>query len=252
MNKSNKLFRLWGATARSWYNPVAVTLYLLAMALCQLTFTPVVLAACSVNQAASPHNTINSATEKVLELIKQAQTSGQGEASPQFYRQLDTIISPVFDINYFVRRVMGGRYSSKKAYAQLKNAKEKQRFNQRLERFSKKFKDGLFATYGKGLLAFGGEETELVPATAKELEAIASGGKVTVEQHILRVGQDPYVVRYRMQFNADNCRWNVINVQVQGINLGKIYRSQFVSALKRNNGDVDIVIDGWAGDNASN
>ena len=39
--------------------------------------------------------------------------------------------------------------------------------------------------------------------------------------------------------------WRVINVIINGINLGKTFRSQFVQAAQKNQGDLDQVIANW-------
>ena len=39
--------------------------------------------------------------------------------------------------------------------------------------------------------------------------------------------------------------WKLINVVMDGINLGKTFRSQFEQAVQKNNGDIDMVIEKW-------
>ena len=39
--------------------------------------------------------------------------------------------------------------------------------------------------------------------------------------------------------------WKVRNVQLQSINLGKVYRNQFASAAKQYDADIDKVIANW-------
>ena len=42
--------------------------------------------------------------------------------------------------------------------------------------------------------------------------------------------------------------WMVVNVVINGINLGKTFRNQFVQSAQRSGGDIDQVIDGWLSD----
>ena len=39
--------------------------------------------------------------------------------------------------------------------------------------------------------------------------------------------------------------WKVRNLQVDGVDLGRVYQKQFASAVRDNDGDVDQVVDSW-------
>jgi phospholipid transport system substrate-binding protein len=40
-------------------------------------------------------------------------------------------------------------------------------------------------------------------------------------------------------------KWKIINIVVNGINLGKTFRSQFYSLMEKNEENIDLVIDQW-------
>jgi phospholipid transport system substrate-binding protein len=40
-------------------------------------------------------------------------------------------------------------------------------------------------------------------------------------------------------------RWKIINIEINGMNLGKIFRNQFYSLMEKNQGDIDLVIKKW-------
>ena len=42
--------------------------------------------------------------------------------------------------------------------------------------------------------------------------------------------------------------WMVVNVVINGINLGKTFRNQFVQSAQRSGGNIDQVISGWSSD----
>jgi phospholipid transport system substrate-binding protein len=42
-----------------------------------------------------------------------------------------------------------------------------------------------------------------------------------------------------------NNEWKIINIVVNGINLGLTFRSQFYSLMEKNNNDISTVIDKW-------
>ena len=41
-------------------------------------------------------------------------------------------------------------------------------------------------------------------------------------------------------------QWMVVNVVINGINLGKTFRNQFVRSAQRAGGDIEQVINGWS------
>ena len=40
-------------------------------------------------------------------------------------------------------------------------------------------------------------------------------------------------------------KWKIINIEVNGMNLGKIFRNQFYSLMERNQENLDLVIEQW-------
>lgn len=67
--------------------------------------------------------------------------------------------------------------------------------------------------------------------------------KVSVKQEIRSVDGN-YPLEYSMGLSKSG-QWKVINVIINGINLGKTFRNQFVQAAQKNGGDIDAVIAGW-------
>lgn len=65
------------------------------------------------------------------------------------------------------------------------------------------------------------------------MEVVASDGTV-------------YPVSYSLRLDDD--QWKVVNVIVNGINLGLTFRNQFDQAMRDNGRDYDAVIDGWSPD----
>jgi phospholipid transport system substrate-binding protein len=185
---------------------------------------------------------VQETTDRVMEIILEAQV--YYETSPQrFYDEIEVVLADVVDFDSFSRGVMGS-YASKKAYMALPSKEEKVAFKARMTRFSGTFKNGLVQTYAKGLLAFNGNKIEVLPVAD---DAGDKGGSVTVLQHIFGDSEKPYVVQYKMRKNRAG-DWKLRNVTIEAINLGKVYQSQFSSAVKQYNGDIDKVIDNWSVD----
>ena len=53
-----------------------------------------------------------------------------------------------------------------------------------------------------------------------------------------------YPGRYSMYLDNDN-DWKIINIEINGMNLGKIFRSQFYSLMEKNKEDINLAIEKW-------
>ncbi|MBL4826665.1 MAG: ABC transporter substrate-binding protein [Spongiibacteraceae bacterium] len=185
------------------------------------------------------HQVIQTTTERVMKIIVDAQ--GYIKTDPnRFYGEVNAVLDDVVDFDSFARGVMG-EYASSRRYKKLKTEEEKTQFKARMKRFSAIFKRGLVQTYATGLLAFDGNKIEILPPK----KADEKGNTVTVIQHIYGSAEKPYVVHYKVRRNKTN-EWKLRNLTIEAINLGKVYRSQFYSAVKQHNGDVDQAIDNWS------
>ena len=187
----------------------------------------------------SAYQIVETITAELLALIDDAKTYVD-EDEERFFTELDVLLRPFIDFRSFARAVMGKHASSKKM-ALLSDA-ESAKLNAQIDRFSEVFLSALIQTYGKGLLAFDGEEIEVVPPSVSVNKQPAN--KVVVKQLIYGDRKTPYEVQYSMRTDSEG-HWRLRNMVVESINLGKIYRNQFDSAFKIYEGDIDRVIDGW-------
>ena len=188
-----------------------------------------------------PQAVVENTTKRVMDII--AEGKGYFDQDPdRFYDEVQTVLGEVVDFNSFARGVMG-KYASKKRYQSL-SKEEKGKLRAQVMRFSQVFQDGLVQTYAKGLLAFNGNRIEVLPLKD---EANDQKGAAIVEQHIYGNSEKPYVVFYKLRQDRSGA-WKLRNVTIEAVNLGKIYQSQFYSAVKQYNGDIDKVIDNWTVD----
>lgn len=184
-----------------------------------------------------PYEVVAETTSRVTKVIEEAR-SYVDEDPQRFYDEVEKILADVVDFPSFARGVMG-KYGSKRYYDTLSDAEKKQ-FRERVERFTETFRDRLIQTYAKGLLAFDGNRIEVLPLA----EGTVTDGSVNVEQHIYGNAPQPYVVYYKLKQGRDG-EWKLRNVSIEGVNLGRTYQSQFNSAVRRHNGDIDKVIENW-------
>lgn len=148
------------------------------------------------------------------------------ELLEQFYGRLLDTLEPVVDFNWIALNVMG-QY-------------RKQATLEQRRRFRDVFTQSLVETYGRGLLAYSDQKIIVMPL--EEPERLKR--KVTVTQQIQGV-DNTYPLLYSMGRNRDG-EWKVINVIINGINLGSTFRNQFMQAADKYRGDLDEVITHWA------
>ena len=184
------------------------------------------------------HQMVEAMTDDLLLLIEAAQRYSAGDKQ-RFFVELDDLLRPVIDFKSFSRAVMG-RHASAKKMAML-SSEEQQRLMNQIERFSGVFSVSLIQTYGKGLLAFEGQKIEVVIPT--DVNPLAT--KARVKQLIYGDRQQPYEIQYSLRKDSQG-QWKLRNMIVESINLGKIYRNQFDSAVDVYEGNIDKVIDNWS------
>ncbi len=181
-----------------------------------------------------PHEVVEVVTETLLadiakyrEALEKADSEEEEEQLLNaFFDDLTETLETVVHFDWIALNVMG-QY-------------RKQASDEQQERFRKTFKESLVETYGRGLLTFSDQDIEVFPPD----EDIGDKRRATVKQEIR--GKDAtYPLQYSMGKTRDG-EWQVINVIINGINLGKTFRNQFISAARSHGGDIDKVIDNWS------
>jgi phospholipid transport system substrate-binding protein len=175
-------------------------------------------------KVANAHEQIQTVTDNLLKVIDEHKETYEKQPEP-YYDAVAEVLDPIVDFKYIARVVMG-------SYG--KQATKDQR-----QRFVEAFRGGLVETYAKGMAGYSDEKIEIVPA--KDTDAKKS--RVSVLQEIT-TSDSTHKLAYTMKRSKDG-EWRLINVVLDGINLGKTFRSQFTQAAKKHDGDIDAVIDGW-------
>lgn len=138
---------------------------------------------------------------------------------------IDKNLEQIADFRYIGASVMG-RY--------FRNASPEQR-----SRFVDTFRQTLIDTYARGLVTFNYRELRVLDGTGGRYEDQAS-----VDMEVVAEDGQVYPVSYTLR--QDDGQWKVVNVIVNGINLGLTFRNQFDQAMRNNNRNYDKVIDEWA------
>lgn len=172
-----------------------------------------------------PANIVLQVTTDVLEAVKTHKD--QYEEDPASYFQaIDEALGSNVNFERMAYLVMDATYYRASTVEQR-------------ERFVAAFKTSLVETYSRGLLAAGEPEFQVMPIDAAE-----GAQTVTVRQELVD-GSFAMDLDYSMRREPDG-RWLLVNVVIDGINLGSTFRNQFAQSARRYNGDLDQVIDSWS------
>lgn len=185
----------------------------------------------------TPYDIVLTTTDKIVVEIEQSR-AGYEQHPEEFHQRIDNILSGITDFYSFSRSVMGV-YASKSAMAQL-SEQEQVELENNIQRFSQRFKQGLIETYAKGLMKFSGERIEVQKPRESKLRP-----SNLITQRIYGDRADPYKLQYKFRKNK-NGEWKLRNLTIETVNLGKVFREQFASQVKRLDGDIEAVIDNWA------
>lgn len=183
-----------------------------------------VAAASSVDpKKETPHALVEEVTGVMFETVEEYK--GGEEDTEAYYDAIQETLEPVVDFEFIAKAVMGDH---------RKKASEEQ-----IERFVGVFKKGLVTTYAKGIASYIDSDIE-IEAPDKD---VSDKRRVSVDQKVTHEGST-YNLSYTMAQNREG-EWKLINLVLDGVNLGRSFRSQFGQAAKKYDGDIDKVIDNW-------
>lgn len=139
---------------------------------------------------------------------------------------VDDNLDNVADFRYIGASVMGSYF---------RNATPEQRSD-----FVQVFRQTLIDTYTRGLVTFDYDEIRVTDSQSDQ----RYDDKASVDMEIVASNGNVYPVSYSLRLSDGE--WRVVNVIVNGINLGLTFRNQFDQAMRDNRRDYDAVIDNWA------
>ncbi|MCE8034795.1 ABC transporter substrate-binding protein [Halomonas sp. MCCC 1A11057] len=139
---------------------------------------------------------------------------------------VDDSLEDIADFRYIGASVMG-RY--------FQNASPQQR-----SRFVNVFRQTLIDTYTKGLVTFDYRELRVLDSQ----RAPRHEDQASVAMEVVAMDGTVYPVSYTLRQSEG--QWKVVNVIVNGINLGLTFRNQFDQAMRDHGRDYDAVIANWS------
>tara|TARA_B000000477_G_C5994240_1_gene186239 strand:+ start:57 stop:695 length:639 start_codon:yes stop_codon:yes gene_type:complete len=176
----------------------------------------------------NPYNFIDSNAQKmVLVLTKNAELF---DSDREIYEQkIKDIFEPMIDFRRVAASVMGKKYY-------LLSTKE-----QRAE-FVEIFKDSLLDTYAETLAQWG----DSTISTKFENDYSYKEIKTVEVKQTLDTGSSKYPISYKLRKDKEG--WKIINIIINGVNLGLTFRNQFQALAISNNEDVESTLANWVSD----
>ena len=166
--------------------------------------------------------------EKIHEdivLVVRAKQDIYEENPEEFIKAISFALQPLVDFKRISRNVMGRYY---------KDANKEQ-----IEKFNKVFKVSLLETYSKTLAEFKDEEI----LVSSEVKKSPKGNREKVSLQIV-TSTKVYPAIYDMYLNKQG-QWKLINIVINGVNLGLTFRNQFYSLMEKEGNNLDVVIERW-------
>lgn len=188
---------------------------LLSLAL--MVVTPVAFAADKTPQAI-----VEQATVDMLALVKKHNAATK--KTDAYYADVQKTLDAVVDFPFIAKAVM--RKSAKTATPE------------QMDKFTEVFKNGLIKTYAKGIANYADSTIKTLPVTMP-----ADVSRVSVDQEVSDKGTT-HKLSYSLKLD-DKGAWKLINVTLNGVNLGQSFTSQFDQAMIKNDNNVDKVIATW-------
>ena len=147
----------------------------------------------------------------------------------EYENKIKEIFEPMIDFKRVAASVMGKKYYLASSSDQRND-------------FVEIFKDSLLDTYAETLAQW---ENQAIVTIFPE-EAIKDNIKNIEVKQMLNTGNSKYPISYKLRKNDQN--WMIINIIVNGVNLGLTFRNQFQALANNNNGNINLTLEGWVSD----
>ena len=177
--------------------------------------------------ASDPHKFIDTKAQEMVAVIRNNQELFAKD--PELFKdKINIIFEPMVDFRRVGASVMGKKYY-------LASSKE-----QRLK-FIESFRTSLLDTYSSTLAQWGDQKIITIFPELSEFQKTED-----VKQNLI-TSSNTYPITYKVRRDK-NGNWLIINIIVNGVNLGLTFRNQFQALAKEHNENIDEVIKHWTSD----
>ena len=175
----------------------------------------------------NPHQFIDNRAQAMVTVITSNQ-SLYGSNPEQFKEKINAIFEPMVDFRTVGRLVMG-----KKLYL---SATKEQR-----TKFIAVFRTSLLENYSSTLAQWGDQTIETIFPDQTIFNKIEG-----VRQNLI-TSNNRYPITYKVRNDGEG-NWLIINIIVNGVNLGMTFRNHFQALAAEHNEDIDEIINQWTSD----
>ena len=172
----------------------------------------------------SPTAVVEKVTRDMMSIIRTGQKALK-ENPEAYFNDIRKVLEPVVSFKFIAKNVMANYWNT--ASADQKQA------------FTETFTQSMVETFGKGMANY----TDLKIVTLPSEGDAESQKRVEVLQEV-QGGEKVVRVSYTLAKHPSE-GWKLINVVLNGVNLGQTFRDQFAQAAKQQKNDLDKVIAEW-------
>ncbi len=188
----------------------------------------ILLASAYIHSEENPYLFIDSNAQQMVSVL--TENSDLFNTDRESYEnKIKEIFEPMIDFRRVAASVMGKKYY-------LLSTK-----TQRTD-FVEIFKDSLLDTYAETLAQWG----DSTISTNFSDDQIDSQIKTIEVKQTLNTGSSKYPISYKLR--RDNEGWKIINIIINGVNLGLTFRNQFQALAISNNEDIESTLNNWVSD----
>ena len=183
--------------------------------------------AININSASNPHQFIDSQAQEMVSIIRNNQELYAQD--PELFKdKINEVFEPMVDFRRVGASVMGKKYYLASSSSQ------------RLK-FIQSFKTSLLDTYSSTLAQWGDQKIITIFPEVSEFKRTED-----VQQNLI-TSSNIYPITYKVRKDK-NGNWLIINIIVNGVNLGLTFRNQFQALAKEHNENIDEIIAHWTSD----
>ena len=142
--------------------------------------------------------------------------------------KIKEIFDPMIDFRRVAASVMGKKYYQASSPKQRKD-------------FVAIFRNSLLDTYAETLAQWGDQSINTLPG-----EGDWSGLKTIEVKQMLDTGSSKYPISYKLRKSDD--QWMIVNIIVNGVNLGLTFRNQFQALANNHDGNIEVILMNWISD----
>ena len=145
-----------------------------------------------------------------------------------YENKIKEIFDPMIDFRRVAASVMGKKYYQASSPKQRKD-------------FVAIFRNSLLDTYAETLAQWGDQSINTLPGEGDWLGL----NSIEVKQ-MLDTGSSKYPISYKLRKSDD--QWMIVNIIVNGVNLGLTFRNQFQALANNHDGNIEMILMNWISD----